>query len=114
MISLGEFLRDARLRAELKQVDVEKKIGINHKSLSNWENDVSKPSTEDLIALSDLYSTSMDNLVGRAKQSKKPPSLSAALPVVGGIIEMLAALSPSKQEQAKSYIAFLAQDDKKA
>ena len=47
MISLGEFLRDARLRADLKQVDVERKIGINHKTLSNWENNVSKPSAED-------------------------------------------------------------------
>ena len=64
MISLGEFLRDARLRADLKQVDVERKIGINHKTLSNWENNVSKPSAEDLIALSKIYTTSVGSLVG--------------------------------------------------
>ena len=64
MISLGEFLRDARLRADLKQVDVERKIGINHKTLSNWENNVSKPSAEDLIALSKIYTTTVGSLVG--------------------------------------------------
>jgi len=62
MPSLGEFLRDARTRAGLKQIEVEKKTGISNKSLSNWENDVSKPSAEDLIALSNLYCTTMDSL----------------------------------------------------
>ena len=114
MISLGEFLRNARLRADLKQVEVEKKTGINHKSLSNWENNVSKPSTEDLIVLSDLYSTSMDALVGKPEPPKAKTTLAAALPVVGSIIKTLSELSPAKQEQAASYIAFLAQDDKKA
>ena len=32
----------------------------------------------------------------------------------GGVLKALAALSPQKQEQAASYIAFLANDDKKA
>ena len=34
MISLGEFLKDARTRAGLKQIEVEKKTGISNKSLS--------------------------------------------------------------------------------
>ena len=114
MISFGEFLKNARLRAELKQVDVEKKTGINHKSLSNWENNVSKPSTEDLMRLADLYATTMDTLVGKPEPPKPKTTLAAALPVVSNIIKTLAALSPQKQEQAASYIAFLAQDDKKA
>ena len=113
MISLGEFLRDARLRADLKQVEVERKAGINHKSISNWENNLSKPSSEDLIALSKLYCASIDALTG-VKEAVKQTPLTAALPVVGNIIKTLAALSPAKQEQAASYIAFLAQDDKKA
>ena len=114
MPSLGEFLRDARTRAGLKQIEVEKKTGISNKSLSNWENDVSKPSAEDLIALSNLYCTTMDSLVGKPEKPKETPSLSAALPVVGNIIKALASLSPEKQEKAASYIAFLAQADKKA
>ena len=40
----------------------------------------------------------------------EPPKKS----LVGGIVEMIAALSPQKQEEAKSYIAFLANEDKKA
>jgi len=67
MISLGEFLRNARLRSDLKQVDVEKLTGINHKTLSNWENNVSKPSAEDLITLSKTYTTTVGTLVGTEK-----------------------------------------------
>ena len=114
MISLGEFLKDARIRAGLKQIEVEKKTGISNKSLSNWENNVSKPSADDLITLSNLYCMSMDDLVGKQKPQPQKPTLAAALPVVGNIIKTLAALSPAKQEQAASYIAFLANDDKKA
>ena len=113
MISLGEFLKDARIRAGLKQIEVEKKTGISNKSLSNWENDVSKPSAEDLIILSNLYSTSVDELVGKQPQPKAKPTLADALPIVSSIIKTLAALSPEKQEQAASYIAFLAQDERK-
>lgn len=114
MISLGEFLRDARNRAGLKQVEVEKKTGISNKSLSNWENNVSKPTADDLITLSNLYCMSMDDLVGKEKPQPKKPSLADALPVVGSIIKTLSELSPAKQEQAASYIAFLANEDKKA
>lgn len=114
MISLGEFLKDVRQRAGLKQIEVEKKTGISNKSLSNWENNVSKPNADDLITLSNLYSTTMDSLVGKPEPPKPKTTISAALPVVGNIIQMLSALSPQKQEQAVSYIAFLANEDKKA
>ena len=112
MISLGEFLKDARIRAGLKQIEVEKKTGISNKSLSNWENNVSKPSADDLITLSNLYCMSMDSLVGKQAQQPQKPSLADALPVVGNIIKMLVALSPKKQEEAANYIAYLAEKDK--
>ena len=63
-----------------------------------------------LKKLADYFHVSTDYILGR--EEKQSPF--AALPVVGNIIKMLAALSPAKQEQAASYIAFLAQDDKKA
>ena len=90
MISLGEFLRDARIRADLKQVEVEKKIGINHKTLSNWENNVSKPSADDLIALSKLYVTTVDSLVGTENMPSRHAKLfelneKKRVPVIGSV-----------------------------
>lgn len=114
MMSLGEFLKDARQRAGLKQIEVEKKTGISNKSLSNWENDVSKPSAEDLITLSNLYCMSMDALVGKQEPRPPKPILADAIQIVGGLMNMLASLSPEKQKQAASYIAFLANEEKKA
>lgn len=83
MVSLGEFLRNARIRADLKQVEVEKKTGINHKSLSNWENNVSKPSADDLITLSNLYSTTVDSLVGQKEMTPRIPRGANVFPLTG-------------------------------
>ena len=48
MDSLGDRLKIAREKTERTQIEVSKRIGINNKTLSNYENNVSKP---DPIAL---------------------------------------------------------------
>lgn len=69
-MTLGERLRDARTYQDLTQTEVAKKTGINNKTLSNWENDVSKPSPEDLLMLSKVYDTTLDYLFGVSKTRK--------------------------------------------
>ena len=64
-MELGEFLKHARTRADLTQREVSKRTGINYKTISNWENNVSKPSPDDLCILADIYKTTTDILVGR-------------------------------------------------
>lgn len=60
---IAEGLKDAREYSGLKQTEVKAKINLNNKSISNWENGVSFPSIELLIALADLYGVSLDRLV---------------------------------------------------
>jgi SOS-response transcriptional repressor LexA len=71
---------------------VERKIGINHKTLTNWENNVSKPSAEDLVSLSKLYETTVDALVGQDKIKKNPKKIGLftikpahRIPVIGSV-----------------------------
>lgn len=64
-MTLGERLREARIYRELTQTEVSRKSGINSKTLSNWEHDVSRPGPEDLLALSEIYETSVDSLLGK-------------------------------------------------
>lgn len=86
-MSLGRFLKYARTKADLTQRDVERLTGINYKTLSNWENDVSNPSPPDLMALSGAYHVSIDSLVGNKNQSMSvdPQSRGHRIPVLGSI-----------------------------
>jgi transcriptional regulator with XRE-family HTH domain len=61
---IGKRLREARERKDLKQTEVNKKTGINNKTLSGYENGVSEPDSETLKTLSELYEVSIDWLMG--------------------------------------------------
>lgn len=70
-MNLGTYLRNARNECELTQREVEKHTHISYKSLSNWENNVSKPNPDDLKTLSNLYGVSIDQLVGNTYTPKR-------------------------------------------
>ena len=62
-MTLGEKLTQARRTAGLTQADVAAKMNVSRQAVSRWESGQSKPSTERLLALSNLYSTSLDQLL---------------------------------------------------
>lgn len=72
---IAENIKNARENANLRQVDVKEKTGINNKSLSNWEKGVAYPCLEDLIVLADLYGISIDSLIGHRVKEQKGLSL---------------------------------------
>lgn len=55
MTTLGERLRIARDRKGFSQIKVKERTGINNKTLSGYEKDVSEPDTKTLSTLADLY-----------------------------------------------------------
>lgn len=62
-MTLGEKLTQVRKAAGLTQADVAAKLNVSRQAVSRWESGQSKPSTEKLLALSDLYGTSLDQLL---------------------------------------------------
>lgn len=70
-MTLGERLKEYRLYHDMKQAEVASKLGINYRTLSGWEHDVSKPSPEDLLLLSEIYETSVDSLLGKIPKSSE-------------------------------------------
>ena len=54
-MGLIEKLKEARIRAGLRQSDVEDRTGITAKTISNWENKVSKPDVDSVAILLRLY-----------------------------------------------------------
>ncbi|GIO57954.1 helix-turn-helix domain-containing protein [Paenibacillus cineris] len=57
-------LKEARLKANLTQVQVKQHTGINNKTLSGYENGVSEPDYGTLKQLCDLYDVTTDWVLG--------------------------------------------------
>jgi transcriptional regulator with XRE-family HTH domain len=62
-MKLGEGMKKAREAAGLSQKDVYERTGINNKTLSNYERDISEPDTDNLRKLCTLYKISADELI---------------------------------------------------
>ena len=60
-MEIGKKLKNARIEAGLTQEKAAEKIDVSRQTISNWENEKSYPDI--IIALSDLYSVSLDELL---------------------------------------------------
>ena len=64
MMNFGENFKNIRKQCGLSQQEVAAKLQIKQSSVSDWENDVSRPDYEKLIALSELYDVTLYELLG--------------------------------------------------
>lgn len=62
-MEIGKKLKNARMEAGLTQEKAAEEIGVSRQTISNWENEKSYPDIISVIALSDLYSVSLDELL---------------------------------------------------
>lgn len=62
-MEIGKKLKDARMKSGFTQETVAEKLHVSRQTISNWENEKSYPDIISVIALSDLYSTSLDDLL---------------------------------------------------
>lgn len=63
-MNFGENFKNIRKQCGLSQQEVADKFQIKQSSVSDWENDVSRPDYEKLIALSELYDVTLYELLG--------------------------------------------------
>lgn len=61
--SLGEALKENRVRCQMTQEFVAETLGVSRQSVSKWENGSSDPNTSNLIALAKLYKISPEELL---------------------------------------------------
>lgn len=69
--TLGDRLKHARERRNLKQTQVMRYTGINNKTLSGYENNISEPDLETLRNLAVCYEVDMIDLIGSNEQQMK-------------------------------------------
>ena len=61
--SLGEALKENRIRCQMTQEFVAETLGVSRQSVSTWESGFSDPNTSNLIALAKLYKISPEQLL---------------------------------------------------
>lgn len=61
-------IRDLREDRDLRQSDLAKMVGIDQRTISNYETGKSNPDSDALIRLADFFNVSIDYLVGRTQQ----------------------------------------------
>lgn len=64
-MDLKDSLKAMRVEHSITQEQLAKKLNISLKTVSHWETGYTEPSITQLIAIADLYSVSLDELVGR-------------------------------------------------
>ena len=63
-MDFGKSFKQCRIDCGLSQKDVAIKLGVYQSSISDWENNVSRPEYEKLIELSKIYDVSLYELLG--------------------------------------------------
>ena len=67
----GNLLYKLRMKSNLTQEELAKKLNITNKAISKWENGRAIPNTNTLKNLSILFNIPIDNLLQITKQRKK-------------------------------------------
>lgn len=61
--SLGEVLKEHRIRCAMTQEFVAEAMGVSRQAVSKWENGTADPSTSNLLKLADLYGVVPEELI---------------------------------------------------
>ncbi|MFC5403732.1 helix-turn-helix domain-containing protein [Cohnella soli] len=77
-MSMGERLRELRLRRKISQEEVAKHIGITRSAYSHYEINNRQPVYETLIKLASFFDVSLDYMIGGAASKPKPDNDASA------------------------------------
>ena len=61
--SLGEVLKEHRVRCSMTQEFVAESLGVSRQAVSKWENGTADPSTSNLLKLAKLFGLSPEELI---------------------------------------------------
>ena len=116
---LSQRLKGLRATKDMTQADLAKLLGITQQAVAKWETGKAEPDNETLKKLADYFHVSTDYILGhnttaedmkailmQPKEDKPSP--------VKQMLDLYHKLTPEKKKQARSYIAFLAQDNNMA
>lgn len=71
-IKTADRLVELRKSHGLSQEALSEKLGVSRQAISKWERGESSPDTDNLIALSNVYGITLDELLGTKREEEKP------------------------------------------
>ena len=69
--SLGEVLKENRIRCKMTQEFVAESLGVSRQAVSKWESGASEPSTSNLIAIARLYGVRPEDLLRQVREEER-------------------------------------------
>ena len=69
-MTFAQKLKEMRIRAGMSQEKLSEKVGVSRQAITKWETDKGAPDMDNLMALSDLFGVSVDELLGR--EARRP------------------------------------------
>ena len=67
--TLGEVLKEHRVRCKMTQEFVAESLGVSRQAVSKWETGTADPSTSNLLALAKLFGVSAEELLQSMEKS---------------------------------------------
>ena len=64
-MTFAQKLKEMRTRAGMSQEKLAEKVGVSRQAITKWETDKGAPDMDNLMAISDLFGVSVDELLGR-------------------------------------------------
>ncbi|MBQ7879915.1 MAG: helix-turn-helix transcriptional regulator [Clostridia bacterium] len=109
---IKERLKELRKEKELTQKELSKLVNLSSNCVCEWEKGRSQPNVETLKKLSEIFSCSVDYIIGNTDDFG---NIVPAQPLKEGekqLLEIFRSLAPIKQSQLSDYAKFLAQEKK--
>lgn len=69
-MTLGERLKIYRTQKGLSQEKIAEMLHVSRQAVTKWESDQTTPSSDNLIALANLYEVSLDELIGKSEEKR--------------------------------------------
>ena len=70
-MTIGNRIKTLRTEKKLSQECMAEKLSVSRQAVSKWESGASSPSTDNLIALTELFGVSVDHLVSGEKEDSR-------------------------------------------
>ncbi|WP_265460048.1 helix-turn-helix domain-containing protein [Enterococcus sp. HY326] len=71
-MDFGTRLKSLRQEQQLTQEELAQQLFVSRQSVSNWENNKGQPDLENLILISELFGTNLNDLIQPGKSSNNP------------------------------------------
>ncbi len=70
LIKIGNFIAELRKEQKLTQEQLGEKLGVTNKTVSRWETGIYRPPAEALLAMSELFGVSINELLSGKRLSE--------------------------------------------